>query len=396
MEVNLERNTRTGFARSLFLEEHEAVRASFRRFLEREIAPHYLSWERAGIIPREVFEHLGGLGYLCMPVSAAYGGQDVNDFRFNAVLIEECMAMGLMSFCTSISLINDVALPYFLEYSTEEQCQRWMPGMVSGKLITAIAMTEASGGSDLAALKTTAHRDGDHYIVNGSKTYITNGINADLVVTAVKTDPANRHGGISLLVLERGMPGFSRGRNLEKLGSHGQDTAELFFDSVKVPVSNLLGTENNGFRHMMHNLPQERLAIALSAVSAARTGLEQTLAYTKERKAFGRTIATFQYSRIVLAELITEVEIAQIFVDRCIEAHVRGELTAEQAAMAKWWCTDLQGRVLDRCVQLHGGYGYMAESAIGRAWADARITRIYGGSNEVMKEIIAKAQGLSG
>ncbi len=389
-----ERNNR--FERTIFTEEHQAVRASFRRFLEKEIVPHYLQWERDGIIPHEIFEAVGAQGFMCLPVPEQYGGQGIDDFRFNVVMNEECLALGLMSFVASIALVNDVALPYFMEYATEEQKRRWFPGMVSGKLVTAIAMTEPSGGSDLAALKTNARREGDYYVVNGSKTFITNGINADLVLTAVKTDTGNRHGGISLLAIERGMPGFERGRNLDKLGNHAQDTAELFFNDVKVPLNNLVGIENQGFRHMMINLPQERLGIATSAVAAARAALDWTLAYAKERKAFGQAIGTFQHSRMVLAEIRTEVEIAQIFIDKCLELHVRRELTAEQAAMAKWWCTELQGRVMDKCVQLHGGYGYMMEYPITRAFADARIMRIYGGTNEIMKEIIGKAEGLAG
>jgi alkylation response protein AidB-like acyl-CoA dehydrogenase len=255
-------------------------------------------------------------------------------------------------------------------------------------------MTEPGIGSDLASLGTTALRDGDHYVVNGSKTFITNGINADLVITAVKTDPSERHRGISLLVLERGMDGFTRGRNLEKVGLHAQDTAELFFDDVRVPVANRLGDEGAGFRHLMENLPQERLSIALSGVAAARAAFEWTLAYTKERTAFGQPIGSFQNSRFRLAEMATEIEVAQAFVDRCVLAHNAGELTADEAAMAKWWCTELQGRVIDTCVQLHGGYGYMAEYPIARAWADARITRIYGGTTEIMKEIIGRSLGV--
>lgn len=389
-----ERNNR--FTRTIFNDEHRAVRDSFRRFLEREIVPHYAKWERDGIIPHDVFESVGAGGFMCLPVSAEYGGQGIDDFRFNVVMNEECASLGLTGFVSTIALVNDVALPYFLEYATERQRRRWFPGMVAGRLITAIAMTEPSGGSDLAAIKTTARLDGDHYVVNGSKTFITNGINSDLVLTAVKTDAKVRHGGISLLVIEREMPGFERGRNLDKLGNHAQDTAELFFNNVRVPVDNLLGQENGGFRHMMVNLPQERLSIAVSGVAAARAALEWTLAYAKERRAFGQPIGTFQHSRMVLAEIRTEVEIAQVFVDKCIELLVRRELTPEQAAMAKWWCTDLQGRVIDRCVQLHGGYGYMTEYPITRAYADARITRIFGGANEIMKEIIGKAEGLAG
>lgn len=384
------------FRRELFDEDHEAVRDGFRRFLLKEVQPHYEQWERDGIIPHALFEALGEAGYLCLAVPEAYGGQGLTDFRFSIVLTEECLALGMTSLASGIALVNDVALPYFLDYTSEEQKERWFPGMVAGNLVTAIAMTEPSGGSDLAALRTTARADGDAYVVNGSKTFITNGINADLVLTAVKTDAANRHGGISLLIIERGMAGFERGRNLEKLGQHSQDTAELFFNDVRVPRSNLIGTENQGFVHMMTNLPQERLSIANSAVAASRAALGWTLAYVKERVAFGKPIGTFQHSRQVLAGIRTEIEIAQVFIDRCTGLHLKHELTAEQAAMAKWWCTDLQGRVMDQCLQFFGGYGYMTEFPIARAWADARIMRIFGGTNEIMKEIIGKAEGLSG
>lgn len=384
------------FRRELFEEDHEAVRDSFRRFLAKEVLPHYSQWERDGIIPHSVFEALGNGGYLCLPVPEAYGGQGLDDFRFSIVLTEECLAQGLTSLASGIALVNDVALPYFLEYTNEEQKQRWFPGMVSGELVTAIAMTEPSGGSDLAALRSTARLDGDAYVVNGSKTFITNGINADLVLTAVKTDSTSRHGGISLLIIERGMAGFERGRNLEKLGQHSQDTAELFFNDVRVPCANLIGKENQGFAHMMTNLPQERLSIANSAVASSRAALEWTLAYVKERTAFGKPVGTFQHSRMVIATMRTEIEIAQIFIDKCTSLHLKNELTPEQAAMAKWWCTDLQGRVMDQCLQLHGGYGYMTEFPIARAYADARIMRIFGGTNEIMKEIIGKAEGLSG
>jgi alkylation response protein AidB-like acyl-CoA dehydrogenase len=277
---------------------------------------------------------------------------------------------------------------------TPEQQARWLPGICSGELITAIAMTEPGIGSDLASMSTTALRDGDDYVVNGSKTFITNGINADLVITAVKTDPSERHRGMSLVVVERGMAGFERGRNLDKVGMHAQDTAELFFTDVRVPVANRLGDEGAGFRHLVTNLPQERLSIAATGVAAARAAFDQTLAYVKERQAFGQPVGSFQNSRFRMAEMATETEIAQSFIDRCVLALNAGELTADEAAMAKWWCTELQGRVVDACVQLHGGYGYMTEYPVARAYADARITRIYGGTTEIMKEIIGRSLGL--
>ena len=322
------------------------------------------------------------------------GGGGVDDFRFNAVIVEEVERAGTGGAMLGITLHNDICLPYFLRYCTDEQRARWLPGIASGELITAIAMTEPGIGSDLASMSTTAIRDGDHYVVNGSKTFITNGINADLVITAVKTDPSQRHKGMSLLVLERGMEGFERGRNLDKIGLHAQDTAELFFTDVSVPVENLLGDEGQGFFQLTANLPQERLSIAVAAVSAARTALGWTLEYVKERKAFGQPIGSFQNTKFVLAEIATEVEIAETFVDRCILALNAGELTAEEAAMAKWWCTELQKRVVDRCLQLFGGYGYMLEYPIARAYTNARITTIYGGTTEIMKEIIGRSLGL--
>jgi alkylation response protein AidB-like acyl-CoA dehydrogenase len=380
--------------RDLFDEEHDLFRASVRRFLQTEVAPRNDEFERAGVMDRAVFAKAGAAGFLGMEVDEAYGGGGVADFRYNLIVGEEVQAAGVNAAGLGITLHNDICLPYFTRLTDDEQKARWLPGICSGELITAVAMTEPGIGSDLASMATTAIRDGDDYVVNGSKTFITNGINADLVITAVKTDPGQRHKGISLLVLERGMPGFERGRNLEKVGLHAQDTAELFFDDVRVPVANRLGEEGQGFRYLVTNLPQERLSIAITGVAAARVAFEQTLAYAKERRAFGQPIGAFQNSRFRLAEMATEVEVAQAFVDRCVLAHNAGELTAEEAAMAKWWCTELQGRVADTGVQLHGGYGYMAEYPIARAWVDARVTRIYGGTTEVMKEIIGRSLGV--
>jgi len=381
--------------RTLFDAQHDAFRESFGRFLDREVVPHVDGWERAGIVPRDLFRRAGSHGFLAMAVPEEYGGAGVDDFRPNAVVNEETQQRtGATGVTLGFTLHNDVALPYFLDHTTPEQRRRWLPGIASGDLLTAIAMTEPGMGSDLAGLPTRAVRRADHYVVSGAKTFITNGINADLYITAVRTDTAQRHAGISMLVIERDRPGFARGRNLEKLGLHSQDTAELFFDDVEVPVDNLLGGEGEGFAHMVTHLPQERLSIAVTAVAAASAALEWTLAYVKERRAFGQPIGTFQQPRQTLAELRTEVEIARVFLDRCIEAQCTGSLTAEQAAMAKWWCTELQGRVVDRCVQLHGGYGYMLEYPIARAYADARVTRIFGGATEIMKEIIGRADGL--
>jgi alkylation response protein AidB-like acyl-CoA dehydrogenase len=380
--------------RALFEDLHEDFRASFRTFLEREVVPHYMDWEREGIVPREIYAAAGRGGFLAMAVPESDGGAGADDFRLNLVIGEECQREGVGSFGLGITLHNDICLPYFLSYCTPEQRELWLPGIVSGELITAIAMTEPGIGSDLAGMSTTARRENGHYVVNGSKTFITNGINADLVITAVKTDPSERHRGISLVVIERGMEGFERGRNLEKVGQHGQDTAELSFDDVHVPAANLMGEEGKGFLYLVSNLPQERLSIAASAVAACEAMLGWTLEYVRERKAFGQTIGSFQNSRFELAELHGEVQIARTFIDRCVQALDAGELTPEEAASAKWWCTDLQGRVADRCLQLFGGYGYMVEYPIARAWADARVTRIYGGANEIMKEIVGRSLGL--
>ena len=380
--------------RTIFTDEHQMFRDAFRQFVDKEIVPDYLRWEADGIVPRELFASAGASGFLGMDVPESYGGGGVEDFRYNLIIGEELQRSGTGGAGLGLTLHNDICLPYFLSLCTEEQKQRWLPGICSGELITAIAMTEPGIGSDLASMSTTAIRDGDTYVVNGSKTFITNGINADLVITAVKTDPTQRHKGMSLVVLERGMDGFERGRNLEKVGLHSQDTAELFFTDVAVPVANLLGTEGQGFVHLVHNLPQERLSIAASAVAAAEAALGWTLEYVKERKAFGTPVGSFQNSRFKLAEMRTEIDIAQVFVDRCIEALNDGTLTAEEAAEAKWWCTELQKRTMDTCVQLHGGYGYMLEYPIARAYTDARITTIYGGTTEIMKEIIGRSMGV--
>src|SRR5271163_1839176 len=383
--------------RTLFDDVHEDFRASFRTFLEREVIGdegRYGEWERAGIVPREVFARAGRGGFLGMAVPERLGGAGVEDFRFNLIIGEETQRAGVGSFGLGITLHNDICLPYFLSYCSDSQRERWLGGIASGELITALAMTEPGIGSDLAGMSTRARLDGGEYVVDGTKTFITNGINADLVIVSVKTDPSERHRGISLLVLERGMEGFSRGRNLEKIGQHAQDTAELSFAEVRVPIENLLGGEGEGFGQLVANLPQERLSIAGSAVAGAEAAIEWTLDYVRERRAFGQPIGSFQSSRFTLAELRTETDIARAFVDRCVQELSEGTLTPEDAAMAKWWCTELQGRVVDRCLQLHGGYGYMLEYPIARAFADARVTRIYGGANEIMKEIVGRSMGL--
>ncbi len=377
--------------RTVFEPEHEMFRESVRAFLQREAVPHIARWEEAGVVDRELFTAAGAAGFLGMDLPEEHGGGGVRDFRYNAIIGEEVQLAGLGGAGLGITLHNDICIPYFRDLTTEEQTARWLPGIASGELVTAVAMTEPGIGSDLASLTTTAVPDGDHYVVNGAKTFITNGINADLVITAVTTDPSQRHRGISLLVVERGMEGFTRGRNLEKIGLHSQDTAELSFVDVRVPRENLLGTEGGGFGHLMTNLAQERLSIAVAGVAAARAALEWTVAYVRERTAFGQTIGSFQNTRFELATLATEVEVGQTFVDHCVTALNAGTLTAEDAAMAKWWCTELQGRAVDVGVQLHGGYGFMAEYPIARAYADARVTRIYGGTTEIMKEIIGRS-----
>jgi alkylation response protein AidB-like acyl-CoA dehydrogenase len=380
--------------RNLFEPEHDDFRESVRRFIAEEISPHHPEWEREGIVPRELFAKAAAKGMLAIQVPESYGGPGVDDFRFNQIISEEVGLANVAGSGLGLTLHNDICVPYFLAYCDEQQRERWLPGIADGSLITALAMTEPEIGSDLASMRTSAALDGDEYVVNGSKTFITNGINADLVITAVKTDPSQRHAGMSLLVLEAGMEGFARGRNLDKVGMHSQDTAELFFEDVRVPVANQLGEAGSGFRYLANNLAQERLSIGIAAVGAARGALRTTLEYVKARNAFGRPIGAFQNSRFALAEMATEVELATAFCDQAVLALNRGELSPEDAAMAKWWSTELQGRVIDRCVQLHGGYGYMLEYPIARAFVDARVTRIYGGTTEIMKEIIGRSLGV--
>ncbi len=380
--------------RTLFTEEHRLFRDAFKHFLEKEVVPYYDQWEKDGIVSREMWLKAGQQGFLGLAVPEEYGGAGVDDFRYSAIIAEEAARAGVVSAGMVIGLHNDIVLPYFLAYTNEEQKQRWLPGMCSGELITAIAMTEPDTGSDLAAIRTTAERRGDYYILNGQKTFISNGIIGDVVIVVAKTDPALRHKGISLLVVERDMEGFKRGRKLDKVGLKAQDTAELSFEDVKVPVTNLLGEEGKGFSYLMRQLAQERLSVGVSAVAACETALEITLEYCKERTAFGQPIGSFQNSRFKLAEMKTEIQIARVFVDRCIEELNDGNLTPETAAMAKWWTSDLQKRVIDQCVQLHGGYGYMLEYPIARAYLDARVQSIYAGTNEIMKEIIGRSMGV--
>ncbi|MEQ8673136.1 MAG: acyl-CoA dehydrogenase family protein [Aggregatilineales bacterium] len=379
--------------RTIFEDEHHMFRDAFRRFVEKEIAPHHDQWEKDGVVSREVWLKAGESGFLGMQVPEEYGGGGVLDFRYNAIMSEELVRVGASG--PGFNLHNDITIPYVLHYATEEQKQRFLPKMVSGECITAIAMTEPNTGSDLAGVRTTAIRDksNGHYVVNGQKTFITNGILSDLVLTVAKTNPEEKHSGISLILIERGMEGFERGRNLEKIGLKAQDTAELYFNNVDVPAENLLGEEGHGFFYLMTELPQERLSIAVGAMAACEAALEWTIAYCKEREAFGRPIGKFQNNRFKLAEMKTEIQIGRVFVDRCIVELNHGNLSTETASMAKWWCTELQKRVVDQCVQLHGGYGYMLEYPIAKAYLDTRVQTIYGGTTEIMKEIIGRAMG---
>jgi len=381
-------------SRTIFDDDHDAFRQSFGAFVAKEMTPDYLDWEAAGIAPREIFHKAGSYGFLGMAIPSEHGGGGVNDFRFHQVIAEELAYAGIGGAGLGISLHNDITSPYFIEYCNDEQATRWLPGIASGETITAIAMTEPGTGSDLAGIATTAVQDGEEFILNGAKTFITNGINADLVIVAARTDPEQRHAGLTLMVVERGMAGFERGQNLEKIGMHSQDTAEMFFTDVRVPASNVMGEVNKGFNYLTANLAQERLSIAVTGVASARAALGWTVDYVKERNAFGRAIGSFQNTKFVLAEVKTEVDVAQAYVDQCVLALNARTLSPSDAAQAKLWCTELQQRAVDKCLQLFGGYGYMTEYPIGRAYADARVTSIYGGTSEVMKTIIAKSLDL--
>jgi acyl-CoA dehydrogenase len=380
--------------RTIFEREHNQYRKSFQTFLEREVVPHYADWQAAGIVPREFFQQAADGGFLAMAVPEEYGGLGVDDFRYNAVLAEEASYAMVANAFAGPQLHTDIVLPYILKAGTEEQKQRWLPRVASGESILAIAMTEPGTGSDLANIKTRAVRDGDHYIVNGAKTFITNGINANQVLTAVVTDPDAGHGGISLLVIDTDSPGFSRGRKIAKIGQHASDTAELFFKDCIVPTENLLGEEGTGFFQMMEKLVPERLSLAISSLAGAEKSLEITLDYVRERRAFGRAIGSFQNSRFVLADLQTKLTITRTFIDDLIDRQARGEVSVAEAAMAKYWCTDLIGEVTDKCLQLHGGNGYTEDYPISQAWVDARLNRIYAGTNEIMKELIGRTMGL--
>ncbi|MGB2810389.1 MAG: acyl-CoA dehydrogenase family protein [Mycobacterium sp.] len=380
------------YSRTLFEPEHELFRESYRAFLDKHVAPNHEQWEKDKIVDRGVWLEAGKQGFLSMAVPEEYGGGGNPDFRYNTIVCEETVAGRFSGL--GFSLHNDVVAPYLLELTTREQKERWLPQFSTGEMITAIAMTEPGTGSDLQGIKTRAVREGDHYVLNGSKTFITNGINADLIIVVAQTNPEKGAQGFSLLAVERGMEGFERGRHLDKVGMDAQDTAELSFTDVQVPVENRLGEEGMGFIYLMQNLPQERISIAIMAAAAMESVLEETIAYVSERKAFGKPIGSFQNSRFLLAELSTEATAVRIMVDEFIRLHLDGKLTAEQAAMAKWWTTEAQVRLVDRCLQLHGGYGYMREYSVAKAFLDARVQTIYGGTTEIMKEIIGRSLGL--
>ncbi|RKN38935.1 acyl-CoA dehydrogenase [Streptomyces hoynatensis] len=375
--------------RQIFDAEHEAFRETVRTFLAKEVLPHYPRWEREGIVPREAWRAAGRQGLLGLAVPETYGGGGSGDFRFSAVLGEELSRAGARGF--GIVLHNDVIGPYLTALTTEEQRRRWLPGFCSGELITAIAMTEPGAGSDLQGIRTTATDRGDHWLLNGAKTFISNGILADLVIVVARTTPQGGAKGLSLLAVERDMPGFERGRKLDKIGQRAQDTAELFFHDVRVPKANLLGRLHGGFGHLMDHLPQERLTIAVGALAAAERVLSATTTHVREREAFGGPLARLQHVRFTIAEMATECEVTRAFVDRCIAEHAAGRLDTVHASMAKWWATELQLRVADRCLQLHGGSGYMTENPVARAFTDARVGTIYGGTTEIMKEIIGRS-----
>ncbi|MFF9639906.1 acyl-CoA dehydrogenase family protein [Kitasatospora aureofaciens] len=375
--------------REIFTEQHEDFRATVKAFLAKEVLPHYDRWEKAGIVDRSVWLAAGRQGLLGIAAPEEYGGGGAPDFRYAAVLAEEFARAGASGL--AIGLHNDIIGPYLTSLATEEQKRRWLPGFCSGELITAIAMTEPGTGSDLQGIRTQAVDRGDHFLLNGAKTFISNGILADLVIVVARTTPEGGARGLSLLAVERGTPGFERGRNLDKIGQKAQDTAELFFEDVRVPKENLLGELNGGFVHLMQNLAQERLTIAVAAIAGAEYLVEITTDYVKQREAFGRPLAKLQHVRFEIAELATECAITRTFVDRCITEHNRYALTPADASMAKWWATELQKRTADRCLQLHGGYGYMSEFPVARAFTDGRIQTIYGGTTEIMKEIVGRS-----
>jgi alkylation response protein AidB-like acyl-CoA dehydrogenase len=379
--------------RTLYSVDHDAFRGSVRKFLERQVVPYLDSYVAAKALPREFWLEAGRHGLLGLDVPEAYGGSAAGDFRFNAVLLEELAKVSLaLSSCVGIH--GDIVAPYLVHLTTEEQRRSWLPGFVTGEVLTAIGMTEPSGGSDLANLRTTAIRDGDHWVLNGAKTFITNGFSADLVIVAARTSPEKGAKGITLFAVESTRSGFTRGRKLDKVGLDEADTAELSFTDVRIPADNIIGQLDNGFTHMMTFLTQERIGAAVTNLAHAVQILDETLQYARDRRAFGQSIGSFQHNKFLLAELVTRIEVTQAYIDQAVLAHTRGELTAVDAAKAKWWSAAVQNEVLDHCVQLHGGYGYMNEYRVARAWRDARVTRIWAGSNEIMKELIGRDLGL--
>src|SRR6476646_10797020 len=379
--------------RTLYDEDHEAFRASVREFLERQVKPHLEDYQEAHALPREFWTEAGKQGLLGLEVPEEYGGTGAGDYRFNAVLTEE-LAKVNMALPSCLGIHADIVAPYLVHLTTEEQKKRWLPGFCSGELLTAIGMTEPGGGSDLANLKTTAVRDGDDWVINGSKTFITNGGSADLVVVAARTSPEKKAKGISLFAVDTTLDGFSVGRVLDKVGQDESDTAELSFEDVRVSNADLVGPLDTGFISMMQFLPQERLGSAITNLAHAKQILVETIDYAKERKAFGQPIGSFQHNQFLLADLVTRVDVTQAFVDQCVVAHTKQELTPVDAAKAKWWTSQVQNDVLDHCVQVHGGYGYMNEYRVARAWRDARVTKIWAGSNEIMKMLIGRDLGL--
>jgi alkylation response protein AidB-like acyl-CoA dehydrogenase len=383
--------------RTLFSADHETFRDSFRRFMDKEIAPFHAEWEEQGYVDREVWRKAGANGFLCMTMPEAYGGAGA-DRLYSVVQMEELSRGGWSGI--GFGLHSEIVAPYILHYGSEAQKRKYLPMLASGETIGAIAMSEPAAGSDLQGVKSTALRktdlQGEHYLLSGSKTFITNGWHADLVIVVAKTDPAAGAKGTSLLLVERGMPGFDTGKRLKKIGLKAQDTAELFFNDVRVPLENLLGAENRGFISLMEQLPWERMQIAIGAVAKAQAAIDWTIAYVKERKVFGQAVANYQTTRFKLAELQTEVQVAQVFVDKCLSLLLEDKLDTATASMAKYWVSDLENKVIDQCLQLFGGYGYMWEFPIARAFVDARVQRIYGGTNEIMKEVISRAMGLGG
>jgi alkylation response protein AidB-like acyl-CoA dehydrogenase len=379
--------------RDIYDEDHEAFRSSAREFLDRVVIPEVEEHAEKKVISRNFWLEAGKQGFLGLEIPEEYGGAGADDYRFNAVVNEELSKVNAaLSSCWSIHA--DITAPYIVELGTEEQKDRWLPGVASGETLLAIAMTEPSGGSDLAALRTTAVRDGDQWVINGSKTFITNGYSADLVITAVRTSPETKAHGITLFAIPATVEGFSRGRKLDKVGQDESDTAELFFENVRLGDDHVIGEVDGGFIHMMEKLPQERLSCSISNIAHAKQILVETLQYANDRKAFGQSIGNFQHSKFLLAELFTQIDVSEAYVDRCVIAHTKGDLTPVDAAKAKWWTSRVQNEVLDHCVQLHGGYGFMNEYRVARAWRDARVTKIWAGSNEVMKEIIGRDLGL--